>query len=125
MRFALNLFHRARITMEDSVLVDLRTYRVKPGMAQAQMDVYEKYGLQTQLKYCGEPIAYLTAESGDLNTLVHLWAFESAADRADRRAAMVKEPAWQEYVRKNAETGYLVDQRTSLMVPAKFAPIKR
>ena len=111
--------------MEDSVLVDLRTYRVKPGMAQAQMDAYEKYGLATQIKYCGEPIAYLSAESGDLNTLVHLWAFNDAGDRAERRAAMTKEPAWHEYVRKNAENGYIVDQRTSLMVPAKFAPIKR
>ena len=111
--------------MEDSVLVDLRTYRVKPGTAQAQMDVYEKYGLATQIKYCGEPIAYLSAESGDLNTLVHLWAFQSAGDRAEKRAAMTKEPAWQEYVRQNAQNGYIVDQRTSLMVPAKFAPIKR
>jgi hypothetical protein len=111
--------------MEDSVIVDVRTYRVKPGMAQAQMDVYEKYGLATQIKYCGEPIAYLSAESGDLNTLVHLWAFQDAGDRAQRRAAMTKEPNWHEYVRKNAENGYIVDQRTSLMVPAKFAPIKR
>jgi hypothetical protein len=38
---------------------------------------------------------------------------------------MTKEAAWQEYVRKNAENGYIVDQRTSLMVPAKFAPIRR
>ena len=70
------------------MLVDLRTYRVKPGYAQAQMDVYEKYGFPTQVKYCGEPIAYLSAESGELNTLVHLWAFEDAGDRAQRRAAM-------------------------------------
>jgi hypothetical protein len=28
-------------------------------------------------------------------------------------------------VQKNAENGYIVDQRTSLMVPAKFAPIRR
>jgi len=111
--------------MEDSVLVDLRTYRIKPGFAQAQMDVYEKYGFPTQVKYCGEPIAYLSAESGDLNTLVHLWAFKDACDRAERRAAMVKEPGWHEYVKKNAENGYIVDQRTSLMVPAKFAPLKR
>jgi len=27
-------------------------------------------------------------------------------------------------VQKNVETGYIVDQRTSLMVPAKFAPLK-
>jgi hypothetical protein len=28
-------------------------------------------------------------------------------------------------VRQNAQNGYIVDQRTSLMMPAKFAPIKR
>lgn len=107
------------------MLVDFRTYRVKPGMAQAQMDIYEKYGLPTQLKHCGEPIAYLSAESGDLNTLVHLWAYKDAADRAERRAAMAKEADWQVYLQKNSEHGYLLDQRTSLMVPAKFAPIRR
>ena len=107
------------------MLVDLRTYRVKPGLTAAQLEIYEKYGFPTQVKYCGEPIAYLVAESGDLNTLVHLWAYKDAGDRAERRAAMAKEPAWQTYVQKNAETGYIVDQRTSLMVPAKFAPLKR
>ena len=107
------------------MLVDLRTYRVKPGTVAAQLEVYEKYGFPTQVKYCGEPIAYLTAESGELNTLVHLWAFKDAGERAERRAAMAKDPAWQVYVGKNAENGYIVDQRTSLMVPARFAPLKR
>jgi hypothetical protein len=107
------------------VLVDVRIYKIKPGFVGAQLENYEKLGFPTQRKYCGEPIAYLSAESGDLNTLVHLWAFENAGDREERRAAMAKEPDWQVYVRKNAETGYIVDQRTSLMVPAKFAPIKR
>ena len=107
------------------MLVDLRTYRVKPGTTAAQLEIYETYGFPTQRKYCGEPIAYLTAESGELNTLVHLWAFENAADRAERRAAMAKDPAGPIYLKKNAEAGYIVDQRTSLMVPAKFAPLKR
>ncbi len=107
------------------MIVDLRTYRCRPGTASAQMQVYEELGFPTQVKYCGEPIAYLSAESGDLNTLVHLWAFKDAGERAERRAAMAKEPAWQAYVQKNLETGYIVDQRTSLMVPAKFAPLKR
>jgi NIPSNAP len=107
------------------VIVDLRTYRCRPGTASSQMQVYEELGFPTQVKYCGEPIAYLSAESGDLNTLVHLWAFKDAGERAERRAAMAKEPAWQAYVQKNLETGYIVDQRTSLMVPAKFAPLKR
>ena len=35
------------------------------------------------------PLAYLHGESGDINTLAHLWVFEDAADRARKRAAMI------------------------------------
>jgi hypothetical protein len=64
------------------------------------------------------------AESGDMNTLVHQWVYEDAADRARRRAAMMADPEWQVYLKKLAESELLVDQRTSLMVPTKFAPMK-
>ena len=65
------------------------------------------------------------AESGDVNTVVHQWAYEDAADRAQRRAAMLQDPEWRAYLQKLNEFGYLVDQKTSLMIPAKFCPIKR
>ncbi len=74
---------------------------------------------------CGAPIAYMYAESGDVNTLVHLWAYEDAADRAAAPRRHVKDPEWQVYVQKLNESGYLVEQKTSLMIPAKFCPIKR
>ena len=35
---------------------------------------------------------------------------------------MAADPEWQVYVKKLSESGLLVDQQTSLMVPAKFAP---
>ena len=35
------------------------------------------------------------------------------------------DPEWQNYMKLNAEAGFLVDQRNSLMVPTSFAPIKR
>ena len=65
------------------------------------------------------------AESGDVNTIVHLWGYEDAADRAKRRAAMLADPEWRTYLGKLNESGYLMEQKTSLMVPAKFCPIKR
>jgi hypothetical protein len=107
------------------VIVDLRTYRLIPGRVPAQLELYGKLGYPVQLRYMGEPLCYLVGESGQLNTFVHGWVYESAGDREQKRAAMMKEPDWQAYLRKNVETGYIVDQRTSLMVPAKFAPIKR
>ena len=68
------------------MLVDVRTYRVRPGKLPQQLDLYIKHGLGPQTRHLGPPVAYLQSESGDLNTLLHLWAFENAADRAQKRA---------------------------------------
>ena len=70
------------------MLVDHRTYRIKPGMTQAHLDIYEKHGLAAQTRHLGPPIAYMFAESGDVNTIVHQWAYDDAADRMRRRANM-------------------------------------
>jgi hypothetical protein len=107
------------------VIVDHRTYKVKPGTLAQQLAIYEKHALPVQLRHLGKPLAFLTAETGELNTLIHLWAYENAADREQRRAAMAADPAWPAYLKANAEAGYLVDMRTNLMVPASFAPIVR
>ncbi len=37
-----------------------------------------------------------------------------------RRAAMWADPEWLVYIQKLDEFGYLVEQKTSLMIPAKF-----
>ena len=50
-------------------------------------------------------IAYMYAETGDVNTIVHQWAYEDAADRAKRRAAMLADPEWQIYLGKLNEFG--------------------
>jgi NIPSNAP len=107
------------------VLVDHRTYYVKPGMMQAHLEIYEKHGMAPQLKHLGHPHAYMIAESGELNSIVHIWLYEDAADRARRRAAMMADPDWQNYLKLSAAAGYLTEQKTSLMTPAKFFPIKR
>jgi hypothetical protein len=73
------------------LLVDHRTYRIKPGHTQAHLKIYEQYGFAAQTRHLGQPIAYMYAESGDVNTVVHNWAYEDAADRTKRRAAMFAE----------------------------------
>ena len=107
------------------MLVDHRTYRFRPGTLPAHLDIYEKHGFAAQTRHLGQPVAYMFAESGELNTLVHVWAYEDAADRARRRAAMQADGEWQAYLKMSGEKGYLIEQRTSLMIPAGFAPIRR
>ena len=40
-----------------------------------------------------------------MNSLVHQWVYEDAADRAKRRAAMMADPDWQVYLKKLVEFG--------------------
>jgi hypothetical protein len=107
------------------MLVDHRTYTVKPGTMARQVALYQEFGLVPQMRYLGEPLAWLITESGEVNTYVHIWVYKDAADRAAKRAAMGADPDWQMYLQKTGEAGYLIGQKNSLMTPAAFAPIKR
>jgi hypothetical protein len=117
--------HRRAEPMEECVLIDHRYYRIKPGMVPAHLDIYEKHGFAAQSRHLGKPFAYLFTESGEVNTLVHMWLYDDVADRARKRAAMAADPEWQNYLRLNNEAGYVVSQQNNLMLPTNFAPIKR
>ena len=107
------------------MLLDHRTYTVRPGTLQKQLALYEKYGLAVQIRHLGEPLAYLVTETGDVNTFVHIWVYQDANDRARRRNALLQDAEWRSYVEKAADAGYIVKQETKLMIPAPFAPLKR
>jgi hypothetical protein len=87
------------------------------------LKIYEEYGRVAQVKHLGPPLAYLITETGEINTFVHIWKYQNAADRSTRRAAMMADPAWQTYLQKSAEAGYLIKQENKLMIPAAFFPL--
>ena len=107
------------------MLVDHRTYTVRPGTMAKQMALSQEYGLKAQTRHLGQPLAYLITESGEVNTYIHIWVYKDAADRATKRAAMQADPEWQTFMQKNAEAGFLIAQRNNLMNDAPFAPIVR
>lgn len=107
------------------MLLDVRTYTCRPGRLKPQLELYEQYGFKPQTRHLGQPFAFLITETGPINTYIHIWAYESAADRETKRAAMQADPEWQEFLRRSGEAGNLVAQENRLMTPAAFAPIKR
>ncbi|MBI1203082.1 MAG: NIPSNAP family protein [Rhodopseudomonas sp.] len=104
------------------MLLDVRTYKTKPGCVPAQLELYQKYGYPVQLRYMGEPLCYAVAETGELNTFTHVWVYASAADREEKRARMAQDPDWKVYLAENVKAGYIVEQKNTLMVPTAFAP---
>ncbi len=105
------------------MIVELRQYTLLPGMTEAFLDLYRSEGLATQKLHLGPPIGYFTSEVGPLNRVVHLWGFESHADRERKRRAMDGDPAWQAYRRKLFESGFLQDQTTMLLRSTEFSPL--
>lgn len=105
------------------MLLDHRTYTVKPGTMAKQVALYQEFGFKPQTRHLGKPLAWLITESGEVNTYVHIWIYKDAADRSAKRAAMGADPEWQIYLQKTGEAGYLIGQKNSLMNEAAFAPI--
>lgn len=106
------------------MLLDVRTYRCRPGMIAAHLKLYDEYGREPQYRCLGEPLCYLKTETGDPNEYVHIWVYESAADREAKRAKLWADQAWLDYAKRSAELGALESQSNKLMVPADFCPLK-
>ncbi|MEP3524936.1 MAG: NIPSNAP family protein [Hyphomicrobiales bacterium] len=102
------------------MLIDMRTYTCRPGMLPKQLKLYETFGKTPQTRHLGQPIAWLTTETGNVNQFVHLWAYKDAGDREKRRAAMEADADWQIFKQKSSELGALVTQENKLMKPADF-----
>ncbi len=102
------------------MLFDLRTYRCRPGTIGKQLKLYEELGFRAQSRHLGAPLFYGTVETGDVNSYVHLWAYQDAADREARRAALYADPDWLSYRDRGAELGFQTEQQNTLLRPAPF-----
>ncbi|WP_110686417.1 NIPSNAP family protein [Salinicola aestuarinus] len=105
------------------MIVDQRTYTLVPGRLHAFLELYEQEGLPIQRRYLGEPIGYLTVETGPQNQVVHLWGYASAAEREQRRGEMEQDPDWIAYRRKSADTGNVQYQENKLLRSVSFSPL--
>ena len=99
------------------MIYDHRTYTCRPGTIRKHLDLYIAYGFRAQTRHLGQPVLYAGTDIGDVNAYVHVWAYDSAADRAEKRAAMQADPDWQEYLRISNEAGYLISQVNKILVP--------
>ena len=61
--------------------------------------------------------------TGTLNQVVHLWKYESMADRERRRAGLESDPDWISFRKKSAEGQYLVHQENRILKSTKFSPL--
>jgi hypothetical protein len=102
------------------MIVDIRTYTCHPNRLTDWIALYKDEAWPIQKKFLGKCRGWYIATEGKLNTVTHIWEYESQADRETRRNAMHHDPAWQEFLTKSKALGAFIAQENTLARPADF-----
>ncbi len=106
------------------MIVDLRIYTCKPNRMGDFVKIYHDLAWPLQQKYLGNCLGWYTTVEGELNRVVHMWGYDSQADREARRKAMAGDPAWGKYLAAVAEADILVNMENRILAPTAFSPVK-
>ena len=104
------------------MIIEHRTYKIKPGKLNALMDLYEKVGMDVHKKILGNQIGYFYTEIGPLNEIVHLYGYESLDDRARRRKELSENKTCKKFISQAID--FIENQESKILLPAKFSAIK-
>ena len=104
------------------MIVEERTYTLKPGTVHIYYEDYNPRGLVIQTRILGNLIGYFHTEIGELNRVVHLWGYDSLAEREKRRKALFEDKDWLEYLAQSPDIVVAMESR--ILVPAPFSPIR-
>ncbi|WP_420994077.1 NIPSNAP family protein [Cupriavidus sp. 30B13] len=101
---------------------EMRTYTIQIGKMQEYLQHFEKEGLPVISRYA-TLVGWWYTEIGELNQVVHIWAYQSLDERIERRAALYRDPDWLERFVPKAFP-MLIKQESQLLRPAAFSPIR-
>jgi NIPSNAP protein len=115
--------NRAGAVETHKMIVEERCYTLRmPYGPQDYLALYEAEGLEVQRTTLGSLLGYFHTEVGGLNTMVHLWGYDSFDERMRRRAALAADPSWQRYL---VRIRPLIESMSNrLLVPTSFSPIR-
>lgn len=97
------------------MIIEVRTYQLKPGtLAEAE----KRFGAALPVREKHSKLAaFWHTEVGALNQIIHVWTYDSFAQRAEVRAAAAKEEGWPPPIRE-----FVVSQQSEVFLPAPFSP---
>lgn len=97
------------------MIVEMRTYMLRPGGVPPTEDLFANHlHHRSHLSPLGGLWHTLT---GQLNTVVHLWPYDTVQQRFDIRDAMWQPPKWPPPLRP-----YLLEMDAVILLPAPFSP---
>ncbi len=103
------------------MIYEHRTYRVFAGKAPEFLKLYEGDGLPIITRYA-KLVGCWTTESGTLNSIVFLWAYNDLGHRTEQRVKLGADADWLTFVPKILP--YLEHQESFFLTPATFSPLE-
>ena len=103
------------------MVYDFRMYTLKPGGIPEYMAAVREVGKPVRDKHGVKLAGWYYSEIGELNQVVHIWAFRDYEHMAEAKAKVAADPDWQKkYVPRVLPL--IVSQNTYVMLSPDFAP---
>jgi hypothetical protein len=104
------------------VIVEERSYHVYTGKLPEVVRLYADEGSPVQQEILGNLIGAFTVDVGDISTIVHLWGYDSYAERERRRAQLQGDQRWKDLLPKLQPL--IHTQRTRILLPTAYSPVR-
>ena len=103
------------------MIYDMRTYDFNPGDVPKYMEAVREVALKIREDHGVKLSGWYYTDIGQLNRVVHIWAYEDFAHFEKAREAVRSDPRWEgEYVPR--VRGLIVKQQDMIMRGADFFP---
>jgi hypothetical protein len=103
-------------------MVEERSYHAYTGKLPELVRLYAEEGTHVQQEHLGNLIGAFTVDVGDVSTIVHLWGYESYAERERRRALLQADQRWKDFLTKIQPL--IHTQRTRILLPTSYSPVR-
>lgn len=104
------------------MVYELRTYQLAVGRLPEYLEVARAIILPGVAEYGLKPLGFWYTEVGQLNEVVHLWAYADLNERQEKWSKWAKDPRRAEVMKKLQ--GVILSQTNKILSPTDFSPMK-
>lgn len=104
------------------MIVEQRDYHVFTGKLRELVRLYDTEGIALQQEHLGRLVAAFTTDVGSLSTYTSMWAYESHADREQRRDRLQADERWAAFLAKIQPL--IHTQANRILLPTPFSPLR-
>jgi len=115
----LNEVKAPKAPLQTPNIYEFRNYRTSPGAVTRWLELFTGV-LEVREKYT-RMVGLWATEVPEVNEVCHIWVYSDLNARAAARNALLKDPAWQDFLRDS--TGLLDELHSTVMLPVPHSPL--